>query len=217
MTKAFCPGHITCFFAPVITDEAMTTGSLGAGIRLDKGVTATAEERKGPKTRITMNGERCIAKISEHVASLLAPGIGFDITIENDLPVSQGMGMSAAGAIAVGLCVASLKGLNEDDAYRAAHIAEIENGGGLGDVAGILGGKQTVRIKAGVQPFGRTVDTGIDMRMSLITLGPRMDTGNILSDAATMIKISEKGADSVNRYISGPSERALYELSADFS
>jgi pantoate kinase len=217
MTKAFCPGHITCFFAPVRTDDVMMTGSSGAGIRLDRGVTVTVEERRGPTTRITMDGEKCHAKVSERVVSMLAPGVGFDIIVDNGLPVSHGMGMSAAGAIAAGLCVAYLKGLNEYDAYRAAHIAEVENGGGLGDVAGIMGGRQPVRVKAGIPPFGRTIDTGIDMTLSVIPLGPRMDTGSILSDSGTMERISKAGEDCVNRYIGRPSEKMLYELSSEFS
>ena len=219
MIKAFCPGHITCFFSPVITNDPVTTGSLGAGIRLDKGVTVTIEGRGGNRrTRITMDGEnRENAKITEHVANALGPDKSFDITIENGLPISQGMGMSAAGAIALGLCITSLKNMDDEEAYRAAHIAEVNLGGGLGDVAGILGGKQPVRISAGVPPFGRTVDTGIDMKLSIVVLGPRMDTGNVLSDNTTMKKISEFGKECVNRYIARPSEAALYEISSEFS
>ena len=219
MIKAFCPGHITCFFSPVITGDPMTTGSLGAGIRLNKGVTVTIEGRAGNrKTRITMDGEDCPnAKITEYVVNALGPDKIFDITIENELPLSQGMGMSAAGAVALGLCITSLKNMDPEDAYKTAHIAEVELGGGLGDVAGITGGKQPVRIKAGVPPFGRTVDTGIDMRLSIIVLGPKMDTCNVISDNAAMKKISEFGKECVNRYIARPSEKALYEISSEFS
>jgi pantoate kinase len=56
MSKAFCPGHITCFFHPVRTDDVLTTGSRGAGIRLSKGAFVTLEERSDPKVEITMDG-----------------------------------------------------------------------------------------------------------------------------------------------------------------
>jgi pantoate kinase len=165
-----------------------------------------------------MDGENCQnAKISEHVANALGPDKSFDITIDNELPVSQGMGMSAAGAIALGLCITTLKDMDEHDAYKAAHIAEIENGGGLGDVAGILGGKQPVRVKAGVPPYGRIIDTGIGMNFSLIILGPTMETGNILSDPEAIRKITAAGEGCVERYIKAPSERMLYEMSSEFS
>ena len=219
MIKAFCPGHITGFFAPVITDDALTTGSIGAGIRLSKGVTVTIEGRaSNRKTRITMDGEdRTDAKITEHVVNALGPDKTFDITIENELPLSQGMGMSAAGAIALGLCITMLKGMNEEEAYKAAHIAEVVNGGGLGDVAGILGGKQTIRLKAGMPPYGRTVDTGLDIKLSVVVLGPELETGNVLSDRGAMKKITASGTECVNRYVSGPSEKLFYELSSQFS
>jgi len=217
MTKAFCPGHISCFFVPVMTDDVLTTGSLGAGIRLDKGVIVTVEERNDTNVRIIMDGAERKAKVSGHVIRTMAPGEGFDVTVENELPVSQGMGMSAAGAIAAGLCVASLKGIDESEAYKAAHIAEVMNGGGLGDVAGILGGKQPVRTKAGIPPFGNVIDTGIDMNVSIVILGPKMSTGNVLSDKEAMKRISAAGMRCVDAYAEHPSESLLYELSSNFS
>ncbi|MCL2607096.1 MAG: pantothenate kinase [Methanomassiliicoccaceae archaeon] len=217
MIKAFCPGHITCFFAPVITDNMMTSGSVGAGIRLNKGVTVTLEERIGNRIRTIMDGKECDAKISASAVKRLAPGRGFDIVIENDLPVSQGMGTSAAGAIASGLCVSSLIGIGEHDAYKAAHIAEVENGGGLGDVAGIIGGCQTIRVKAGLPPFGRTIDTGISMKLTVAVLGREMNTKHILSDTGMMERITKAGMRCVSDYSAAQSEKVLYELSSEFS
>jgi len=217
MTKAFCPGHITCFFSPVRTADVMTTGSLGAGIRLNKGTVVTAEERGDRKITITMDGIECDANVTERTIKMLAPDTGFDVTIENELPVSQGMGMSAAGAVAAGLCVASTKGMNEYDAYKAAHISEVRNGGGLGDVAGILGGRCPMRIKAGIPPFGRTIDLGADIDVSVVILGPKMDTGSVISDENKMKMISAAGAECVSELMNDMSVKRLYELSSGFS
>ena len=217
MTKAFCPGHITCFFSPMLTDDPMTSGSLGAGIRLDKGVTVALEERSDAKIVTTMDGETCDAKVSKRVIEMMAPGTGFDVTMENELPVSQGLGMSAAGAVAVGLCVSSFTGADELDAYRMAHIAELEKRGGLGDVAGIMGGRQPVRIKAGIPPFGRVIDTGITMKVTVATLGPKVNTGSVLGDNEAMGRIRRVGIQCVNEYINKPTESSLYEISSRFS
>ena len=217
MTKAFCPGHITCFFSPVITEDVMTTGSIGAGIRLNKGVFVTVEERRDHKVTITMDGKGCAAGITECAIGTMAPGRGFDVTVENELPVSQGMGMSAAGAIAAALCVASLTGADEHEAYKAAHMAEIKNKGGLGDVAGIMGGGQPVRVRAGLPPFGRVIDTKIRMKVTIAVLGGRMDTGSILSDGKKMGRITASGAGCVNEFINIRTEKALYDLSERFS
>jgi pantoate kinase len=219
MIKAFCPGHITGFFSPVITNDPLTTGSLGSGIRLNKGATVTIEGRaSNRKTRITIDGEDgANAEITKHVVNALGPDKSFDITIENELPLSQGFGMSAAGAIALGLCIASLKDMDEYEAYKTAHVAEVEHKGGLGDVAGIMGGMQTIRVKAGMPPYGRTVDTGIEMKFSIVILGPPIDTGSVLSDPAIMNKIRTVGAECVNDYVTKPSEKRFYELSSQFS
>jgi len=217
MTKAFSPGHITCFFSPVRTDDIMTTGSVGAGIRLNKGTFVTLEERRDEKIVTIMDGTVYDARISEHVIRSMAPGRGFDVIIENELPVSQGMGMSAAGAIAAGLCVSSITGMSEHEAYRAAHISEIVNGGGLGDVAGITGGRQPIRVRAGIPPYGLVTDSELELDVTVAVLGPRMDTSSILSDRIAMSGISSAGASCVNEYINARTEDALYELSSGFS
>ena len=45
MISSFCPGHVSCVFQPITSFDAMATGSRGIGIRLNKGATATVEER----------------------------------------------------------------------------------------------------------------------------------------------------------------------------
>ena len=217
MTKAFCPGHISCFFSPVRTAEAVTTGSVGAGIRLNKGCFVTLEERSDKKIRVTMDGVRVNARITEHTIRSLAPDRGFDVTVENELPVSQGMGMSAAGAAAAGLCAASVTGLEEYEAYKAAHTAEVTLGGGLGDVAGILGGRQPIRVKAGIQPYGRVIDSELDMNITVAVLGPKMDTNTVLSDPAAVSRIAAAGLRCVDEFINTQTEKKLFGLSAEFS
>ena len=216
MTKAFCPGHITCFFSPVITGDPLTTGSLGAGIRLDKGATVTLEERRDKKIIATADGKECAAAIAKDAVRHLMPDRGFDILIGNDLPVSQGLGMSAASAVASALCVAAMFGMDDHDAYVAAHIAEVRNGGGLGDVSGIMGGRQTVRVSAGIPPYGRTIDTGLRMRLTVAVLSGGVDTKDVLSDDAAIERIKRAGAECVNEYIARPHEKRLYGISAKF-
>ena len=217
MTRAFCPGHITCFFSPVVTDDPITTGSVGAGIRLNKGVLVTIEERTDRTVSVTADGKRTETKLFQDVIGTLAPGRGFDVTVDNQLPVSQGMGMSAAGAVAAGLCASVFSEKNEFDAYKAAHIAELRNKSGMGDVAGILGGRQPIRVSAGLPPFGRTIDTGLRMNVTIAVLGPKISTDTVLSNGEVMRKISAAGKECVNSYLNIRTERALYELSSRFS
>ena len=47
---AFCPGHISGYFKKIVGDTIATTGSIGAGIVISEGVTATVK----PSDRISI-------------------------------------------------------------------------------------------------------------------------------------------------------------------
>ena len=219
MTTAFCPGHVSCVFQPVTSFDAMCTGSRGIGIRLNKGATATVEERDDGVVNIYLDGTQEIAHITRMVAENLAPGRGFDIRIENDLPVSQGFGMSAAGALAAGLCIADMTGRSRSDAFKAAHAAEVMGGGGLGDVAAIVaGGDIPVRTVAGFPPFGRVenADFTID-HLTLVVIGGELRTDSVLGDPFTLKKVREAAGESMDSFIMDPSYENLFDVSNAFS
>lgn len=219
MTSSFCPGHVSCVFQPISSFDAMSSGSRGIGIRLNKGATATVEERDDGVVNIYLDGSQEIAHITRMVAESLAPGMGFDIRIKNDLPVSQGFGMSAAGAIATGLCIADMTGRSRTDAFIAAHTAEVMGGGGLGDVAAIVaGGDVPVRTVAGFPPFGRVENA--DFRMESLTLaviGGDLRTDSVLGDPVMLRKVREAAAECMDAFIADPSYENLYEVSNRFS
>ena len=197
----------------------MCTGSRGIGIRLNKGATATVEERDDGVVNIYLDGTQEIAHITRMVAENLAPGRGFDIRIENDLPVSQGFGMSAAGALAAGLCIADMTGRSRSDAFKAAHAAEVMGGGGLGDVAAIVaGGDIPVRTVAGFPPFGRVenADFTID-HLTLVVIGGELRTDSVLGDPFTLKKVREAAGESMDSFIMDPSYENLFDASNAFS
>lgn len=137
---AFCPGHVSCVFQPVESQDIIRTGSRGIGIRLNVGAHAHVTPRDDGVVAVRMDGEAADAPVTRMAAGILAPGEGFDIAVENDLPVSQGFGMSAAGALAASLCIADIVGLPRETAFVAVHEAEVRAGGGLGDVSAIVSG-----------------------------------------------------------------------------
>ena len=219
MTSAFCPGHITCFFHPVRTDDVRTTGSRGAGIRISLGAHVTVEERADSRIEITMDGGPSDAKVTRYVIGELCPDGGFDVTIENDLPVGQGFGMSAAGAIAAAMCLCRITDRNLDDAYLVAHKAEVAGSGGLGDVAAIqCQGKQPVRLVPGVIPYGKVVDTGVDLGdLALAVTGKKLNTGTVINDPVMQRRMNEIGSRMVDDYHADPSAERLFSFSREFS
>lgn len=216
MTKAFCPGHITCFFHPVRTDDVLTTGSRGAGIRLSKGATVTLEERSDPRVEVVMDGVPSEAKVTRNVLEQIRPGEGFDVIVENELPVGQGFGMSAAGAIAVALAA---MGEYSDDCFRYAHIAEVTEGGGLGDVTALMcAGHQPVRERPGLPPHGLISDTGLRFDdLTLAVFGDKLSTGSVINDPAICSLMDDVGRRTVDSHLSDPTMDGLYQRSREFS
>ncbi len=219
MISAFCPGHITCFFQPVPSADPLRAGSRGAGIRINLGSTVRLRRCDGNGIKTRINGRPFDAKIIEDTIRYLEPEGGYEAEVCHDLPDSQGFGMSAADAVATALCICDMLGKSETEGYRAAHIADMENGGGRGDVAGLfLSCRQPTRVTAGIPPFGKVTDFGIGVdRLTLAVLGKPLVTGPILADRAKAARIGNAGSKAMERYIENPSMESLYGISNTFS
>ena len=219
MTSAFSHGHITCFFHPVRTSDSETTGSRGAGLRITLGTKVTMDERTDRHISIVMDGKDSDAAVTRRVISLICPDRGLDITIENDLPVGQGFGMSASGAIAAAMCACSIADVDTRQAYRFAHIAEVMEGGGLGDVAAIASRThQPVRIRPGLPPYGKVSGTGLRIRrLTLAVVGDKLSTAPVINDPDMQRRLCEVGSGMVDDYIRKPSIGRLFSLSREFS
>ncbi|MDR0523800.1 MAG: pantothenate kinase [Candidatus Methanoplasma sp.] len=217
MTEARSPAHATLFVRPVDSPDIYSKGSEGAGARLSLGARAVVHERTGG-TRVFIDGEESEARVTRRALELAAPGMAFEAHIENDLPVGQGFGMSAAGAVAAALCAAELSGRGRREAFLAAHAADIEGGGGLGDVAGIMcEAHQPTRVSAGIP--GRAVDRGISLPVaSVAVLGPKVSTAAALGDARRHGLFRERGAEALAAFMSAPASiDSLFDAANAFS
>lgn len=218
MITAFCPGHITCFFHPVRSYDPMSAGSRGVGIKLSKGAKVTLEERSDDKIVTVMDGSETDCRITKMAIRDVDKERGYDVIIENDLPVGQGFGMSAAGAIAAALCACDINGKDKQEAFNAAHRSEIAGGGGYGDVSGIMGRSNIpIRSIAGLPPFGKVINSGLKLNVSVAILGGPLDTGETLSDENIVRRIQEMGSRFVTEFIESPSLKSLFSFSEEFS
>ena len=157
--RAFAPGHVTGVFRPDASQrDPRARGSVGAGLVLELGVWGKARFSPGARSRVRVVADcRTPLPISEEVARRLAPEASGTLTVRltHELPIGQGFGMSAAGALATALAVGSLSGRPRSKAIDVAHLADLFGGGGLGGVAAILGGGLEVRTRpGGLPPFG---------------------------------------------------------------
>lgn len=218
MVEAYCPGHVTLFFSPRRADDLLRSGSVGAGIKTRLGSSVSVEERADTEIKIFIDGEEGGAAVTRAAVRSLARNRGFDIHIDCDLPASQGFGMSASGTIAAGVCVCAIAGRDPSDAYVAAHVAEIENGGGLGDVAAIISqGHQPTRETAGLPPHGIVTDSGMTFDLTLAVIGPPLHTGDALSDKTMSRRIEGSGTRCLKAYMEERTEERLFSLARDFS
>ena len=219
MSSCFCPGHVSCVFQPFTSLNPLATGSRGFGIRLSLGAHCDVSVRDDPKTVISVDGVESDAPITRLAVEALSGGRGFDVSITNDLPVSQGFGMSAAGALSAAMCVANETGHSISDAVHAAHIAEIKGGGGLGDVAAIAAGRDIpVRIVPGIPPYGRVENTRGRMDgICLAVLGPKIVTSDILSNPNKVIRIRSAADNAISRFMSERTLDSLYREANVFS
>lgn len=137
-----------------------------------------------------------------------------------DLPVSQGFGMSAAGALSAALATCAIQQRPAKDALWAAHSAEVVNRSGLGDVVGAsLGGFETRR-EPGIPPHGRierfpTLDPIDDVLLAVVD--EAILTKKVLTDPVRRGEIKEAGAAALRRFWDAPSLRAFADVSRDFS
>ncbi len=219
MISAYCPGHITCFFQPSLSDKPEKSGSRGAGIKISAGTEVSMEFRDDGNFIATMDGKPADVPVTRRTAEILAPGQGMDVIITNYLPVGQGFGTSASGSIALAMCICEKLNIPKEKGYFAAHVAEVERGGGLGDVDAIMqNGHQPVRVEPGLYPIGKTIDTGIVFSsLSLAVFSGPLNTGSVLKNPQIMESVSSTGKDVVNKYLEDPTEEKLFELSNIFS
>ncbi len=211
---AFCPGHVSCVFQPRRYDDPLRSGSRGIGLCLGLGAYADVEDGDG--LEITVNGVLDDADVTRAaLRSLGADDVA--VRIQTELPISQGFAMSAAGTVAACLAVAHMRGLPSDTAFRAAHVAELDEGGGMGDVAGILAGGVSVRTSPGLPPHGAVERLSLHGDLLLAVLGPPIMTAKVLSDDIMRRRIEHTGGECIDAFLEEPGWSSLFTQSQRFS
>ena len=193
IASAFAPGHVTGAFRPMShARDPRGRGSVGAGLVLELGVRATATFHPGGPRRLRVSSELDEPlTISYEVAHrLLGDRRGrLHVTLSHQLPVGQGFGTSAAGAVATALAVAQVLGRPRRRAIEVAHLADLFGGGGLGGVAAILGGGLEVRLRPGIPPFGEITHRTFGGTIWVGVVGGPIPSPQVLGDARVLARI----------------------------
>jgi pantoate kinase len=216
----FAPGHVTGIFVPSVSStDPRAQGSIGAGLVLDLGATAFVEWIPGRRRRIELRSDvRGPLPISRDVATRLtkdAPG-ALRIELRHALPIGQGFGMSAAGALATGLAVSAALGAPRSAAIEAAHLAELVGGGGLGGVAAILGGGMELRRAPGIPPHGQVEHRPFPLSCFVGTVGAPLSSPKLLASPRFLDRVRITGTPGLERLFRRPSASRFLKESETF-
>ena len=219
---AFAPGHISAFFEPVIHTQNMDrTGSCGAGMSISLGAISQVSVQPAAHQRIMVqiNGKPSPAAVTKSAIQHLLGNTCLMISVQTmmDLPVSQGFGMSAAGALSANLALSDLLNLPRDEAIRAAHYAEIESHTGLGDVIASSFGGIEIRRKAGLPPWGLLEHIPGHYDVVLCVIGNKIETKKILTDSTKIQEIASYGRYCTKKLLAQPSLENLFSLAWEFT
>jgi len=146
--KAFAPGNVSGVFKIIPDDDPTKMHSLGMGFTVTDGVTVTVSVSDA--TSVQFNGTQIeFATVRSVVAKL--GSVALRVEIETDLPLSGGFGLSGASSLATAYAGDELLGLglSENALAMIAHVSEVENLTGLGDVAGQFNGGCLVKLVPG--------------------------------------------------------------------
>jgi pantoate kinase len=170
-------------------------------------------------TEVVINGRNSRAEVTRAAVRNLigTEKIAVSVRTDLDLPVSQGFGMSAAGALSCTCALAELMGLERQRAFEAAHVAEIKCGSGLGDVPAIHRGGITVRKEPGLPPIGEVLRIDGAPEVVLGVVGRPIRTSSVLGSPSKMRAINRSGRRLVRELLRNPDIDALMRLSASFA
>ena len=192
---AFCPGHISGYFRRIDGPDLAATGSIGAGIVIDAGVTATVRPAAACSILIKKAGQNGITHEAAHDspplrAALDRIGVKVDVITMCRLPIGAGFGLSAAALLATLTAVNHLFGcgLSIEEIAGIAHETEVLFRTGLGDVAACQGGGRVVRTGAGIRaPIERHFD--LPEPLYLVSFGP-IHTPAVLGSPEQMARVA---------------------------
>jgi pantoate kinase len=221
----FVPGHITGFFEIRNHEDYLKTGSRGGGIVMNAGVDTGAIVRDSEKSKVNIffEGKECKCTTTNSVVKeMLKYTCGsYSIEIHHfpKLPSKYGFGVSGAGSLGTAFALNYELDLGFDDKRlgEIAHIAEVKNNTGMGDVSAELSGGLVVRKKEGAPSRGKIISFPIETYVVAFIIGKPLLTKSVLKNNAKIDVINSVGRACLDSFLRRPSPQQFMELSRKFT
>ncbi|UYZ40231.1 MAG: pantoate kinase [Candidatus Methanospirare jalkutatii] len=234
--SAYAPSHISGFFEICENENPLEKGSVGCGVLLSAGCFTEVRvcECEETEIRIRINGREenapttrfVVEKMLASAASAQKRG-AFCVLVNTrfEVPLRNGFGASGAGALSTALALNDALSLRFtlNELAQIAHLAEIENSTGLGDVvAETFGGGVVIRKKAGAPGIGEIdrIPTR-SITVSYAVLGKGIETRRMLRDAShdkeLRRRINNAGKASMRELLREPTIENFMRCSQNFA
>lgn len=164
--KAYSPAGLSGLFSTYTEPEdPYRKGARGAGIVLSKGawVTVEVEESDEPSLECYLNGEKAelglVKRLLRRILAKAEADCSYRVVVKQRVEAPIGGGLGTSGACALATALALAKAVNARMSYyelaREAHVAEIEEGTGLGTVSGLVAGGIVMVLEPGAPGYDR--------------------------------------------------------------
>ena len=177
--SVFVPGHITGFFTICENSDKLQYGSKGVGLLIDSGVKTTVKIDPTLKSthEIIINKTRkkenqtIIQQTLNQIKKHHPINKKLKITQEIQTPIGAGFGTSAASSLGTSIAIKELLQLpiNQTTAEQYAHLTEIHEGTGLGDVIAETGKGIVQRTQPGAPGYGKITNINTQENLYIIT------------------------------------------------
>ncbi len=152
----------------------------------------------------------------------LEKNITITIKHEINLPIGAGFGCSGAGALSASLALNEELGFNFSNLKcgQIAHVAEVKNKTGLGDVIGSFFGGFEIRVKPGAPGVGEIRKIELSPDLSVVcAAGGVLETKKVLNDEILRKKIIDAGNEYLKQIINDESIEIseIIQKARDFS
>jgi len=225
MRTFFAPAHITGFFEVRESSEPLRAGSVGAGVVLERGVDTgvEVEDAEDTSVQVYFNGELCSLPTTETAVRLGLKGTcgAYKVKVHHfsKLPLAQGFGVSAACAISALLALNEKMELGMDYASvgKKAHLAEMENNTGRGDVIAEFSRGLVLRLREGAPGIGRIRSLQLKSYVVAYVVGGALHTSSVLGDKRRLALINAAGKLCLKALLKDLSPKRFLELSKSFA